>query len=149
MYNQQHLNACSAHAIAAALWFDVRRQHPRRPSPSRLFIYYQERVIEKVVAFDAAVSLRDGYKTVARDGVCSERHWPYDIRRFRRRPLAACYTAAQRHRAIRYFRVEQSLKQMRACLAEGHPFAIGVAVHQTFKSALVKHTGVVSLPVNF
>lgn len=146
VYNQRHINACSAHAIAAALWFDARRRHPRWPSPSRLFIYFHERVIEDVVSENAAVSLRDGYKTVAREGVCSERHWPYDIRRFRRRPPPACYVAAQRHRAIHYARIGRSLKQMQACLAEGYPFAVGLAVHKTFESALVKRTGVISLP---
>ena len=146
VYNQQHLNSCSANAIGAALWFDARRHHPRVPSPSRLFIYYHERVIEHVVKFNAAVSLRNGYKTVASVGVCSEQHWPYDIRRYRRKPTPACFTAAAHHKAIDYSRLPQTLKHMRACLAEGHPFVMAIAVHKTFKSKLVKRTGVISVP---
>jgi C1A family cysteine protease len=46
--------------------------------PSRLFIYYNERVIE-----DGQVGQRcpdrDGIKSVAHDGDCPEKEWPYDI----------------------------------------------------------------------
>jgi C1A family cysteine protease len=146
VYNQGHLNACSANAIAGALWWDVKREHGRGPSPSRLFIYYNERAREGVVSTNAMVSLRDGYKTVARTGVCAEHRWPYDVRRYRRRPPAVCYDEAQVHRAIHYERLQQTLRHMHACLAEGCPFTVGLGVHQTFKSALVKRTGVVSLP---
>ncbi len=148
VYNQRHLNSCSANAIAAALWFEERHRHnnPRHPSPSRLFIYYNERAIEGIIAHNDPVSLRDGYKTVARQGVCVEHMWPYDVRRFRRRPLNQCYRTAVEHKAIRYARVEQTLKSLRACLADGQPIAAGFEVHSTFKSELTKRTGVVPLP---
>jgi C1A family cysteine protease len=147
VYNQRHLNSCSANAIAAALWFEERHRHnPRHPSPSRLFIYYNERAIEGTIAHNDPVSLRDGYKTVARHGVCVERMWPYDVRRFRRRPFNHCYRIAVEHKAIRYARVEQTLKNLRACLAEGQPITAGFQVYSTFKSELTKRTGVVPLP---
>jgi C1A family cysteine protease len=146
VYNQGHLNACSAHAIAAALWWDLRKAGRGISPPSRLFIYYNERAREGVVSSNAMVSLRDGYKTVARNGVCSERRWPYSVRRYRHKPPTACYSEAERHRAIRYERLGQTLTQMHACLAEGYPFTVGLGVHETFRSRLVKRTGVVSLP---
>ena len=41
VYDQLHLNSCSANAIAAALRYDeLREGHSDVPSPSRLFIYY-------------------------------------------------------------------------------------------------------------
>jgi C1A family cysteine protease len=148
VYNQRHLNACSAHAIAAALWFEERHCHgnPRSPSPSRLFIYFNERAIEGILAHNGPVSLRSGYKTVARDGVCSERLWPYDVRKFRRVPPTRCRSAAMEHKAIRYMRIQRNLADMHACLADHRSFAFGFSVHKTFKSRLVRHTGVVPRP---
>lgn len=148
VYNQRHLNSCSAQAIAAALWFESRHHHdkPRHSSPSRLFIYFNERAIEGILPHNGPVSLRSGYKTVARDGVCSEPLWPYDVRRFRRRPPARCQKIATEHKAIRYMRLERSLADMRACLAEQRPFTFGFNIHKTFKSELVKKTGVVPIP---
>jgi len=148
VYDQRHLNACSANAIAAALWFGDRRHGtgPATVGPSRLFIYFNERAIEGILSHNGPVSLRSGYKTIARDGVCSERLWPYDVRRFRRRPALRCRTAAAEHKAIRYMRIERNLTDMRACLADHRPFTFGFNVHDTFKSGLVKRTGVVPMP---
>jgi C1A family cysteine protease len=150
VYNQRHLNSCSANALAAALWFEEHRhdRNARYPTPSRLFIYFNERVIEGNLAANGPVSLRSGYKTVNRDGVCAERLWPYDVRRFRRPPTAACRNAATRHKAIGYARVRTDLTDMRACLANRQPFTFGFQVHETFKSRLVKHTGVVPIPTH-
>lgn len=150
VYNQRHLNSCSANALAAALWFEEhhRHAHARYPTPSRLFIYFNERAIEGTLATNGPVSLRSGYKTVNRDGVCAERLWPYDVRRFRRPPPASCRKAAKAHKAIRYMRVQTNLTDMRACLANHQPFTFGFSVHETFKSRLVKQTGVAPFPTH-
>ena len=46
---------------------------------SRLFIYYDERVVEHTVNSDSGAMLRDGIKTLAKQGVCTEKTWPYII----------------------------------------------------------------------
>ena len=52
VYGQLHLNSCSANAIAAALHYDeLREGRPDVPSPSRLFIYCNERVLAGHAAF--------------------------------------------------------------------------------------------------
>jgi C1A family cysteine protease len=43
-------------------------------------------------------------------------------------------------------RLQRNLADMRACLADHQPFTFGFSVHKTFKSQLVKRTGVVPLP---
>ena len=147
VYNQHSLNSCSAHAIGAALWFEERGLVAAdAPGPSRLFIYYNERVREREVHHNAPVSLRDGYKTVASRGVCPEHMWPYRLARYARKPPRRCYEAARGMRALQYFRLHRNLKTMKACLAEGIPFALGVSVHKSFMSARVKHTGEVPMP---
>ncbi len=146
VYDQKHLNACSANAIAAALWMDERRRVPTSPSPSRLFIYYNERAAEGITSINGTVQLRDGYRTVARTGVCTERMWPYDVERYRRRPSAACYAEAAQRRAIWYGRIRQALDDLKACLADGYPFTGAFAVYASFLSVDVRRTGVVPLP---
>ena len=75
VYDQLHLNSCSANAIAAALRYDELREGRRTvPSPSRLFIYYNERVLAGLVDTNSPVSLRDGYRTVAKMGALSLIH---------------------------------------------------------------------------
>lgn len=147
VYDQLHLNSCSANAIAAALRYDeLKEGRPHVPSPSRLFIYYNERVLAGVVGTNSPVSLRDGYRTVAKLGTCPEAMWPYQVRRFRVPPTPPCYRAAHRHHAIAYYRIRRAVSRLRACLAERYPFVMAVAVHKSAKGRDVRRTGVLPVP---
>ncbi len=147
MYDQLHLNSCSANALAAALRFDeIRTGRLDLPEPSRLFIYYNERVLAGCVDRDAPVALRDGYRTIAKLGTCPERLWPYIVRRYKRQPSSACYQSAKRHVAIEYYRIRRAISHLRSCLATGFPFVVAVGVHKSMMSAAVKKTGVVPMP---
>jgi C1A family cysteine protease len=147
VYDQLHLNSCSANAIAGALRYDeLKEGRADVASPSRLFIYYNERVLAGVIRTNSPVSLRDGYRTVSKIGSCSERMWPYHPRRFRREPTPACFHAARRHRAIAYYRIRRSMTQLRACLAERFPFVMALAVHQSMVAPAVRRTGIVPVP---
>jgi C1A family cysteine protease len=46
IYDQGQLGSCTGNGIAAAIEFDQRKQRKKEFTPSRLFIYYNERVIE-------------------------------------------------------------------------------------------------------
>jgi len=146
IYNQQRLNSCSANAIAAALWFEARKQNRRCPSPSRLFIYFNERAREHRIEGNLPVSLRDGYKSVISHGVCAENLWPYRVHRFRERPHRTCYSAARLQRVVSYARLHRKLDSMKGCLALGHPFTVGISVHESFEQPRMKHSGRGALP---
>ena len=92
IYNQGALGSCTANAIAAALEFDQLKQRLKNVfTPSRLFIYYNERAMEGSIKSDSGAMLRDGVKSVAKRGACSEASWPYEIARFRDKPSRECY----------------------------------------------------------
>lgn len=145
--NQGLLGSCTANAIANAHRFDQLKQQAVKPfPPSRLFIYYNERVMEDSVSRDAGAMLRDGIKSIAKQGVCPERLWPYVIARFAQKPPAICYTRALDHQVVEYQRLLQSLTQMKGCLASGYPFVFGFTVYERFASRDVARTGVADLP---
>ena len=147
VYNQGSLGSCTANAIAAALGFDQMKQQARGVfAPSRLFIYYNERVIEQSVDEDAGAMIRDGIKSVAKQGAPHETLWPYVIKQFRRKPSKAAYKDARKHPAVLYQRVRQDIRQMRGCLAAGFPFVFGFTVYTSFESERVATTGHVPLP---
>ena len=146
-YDQGDLGSCTAHAIAGAVEFAMRKQQLTDVfTPSRLFIYYNERVIEGTVDEDAGAMLRDGIKSVARLGAPHEGLWPYVIAKFRARPTRPVYTDGLEHQALLYRRITQTLDQLKGCLATGFPFVFGFAVYESFESAVVRRTGRVPMP---
>jgi C1A family cysteine protease len=143
--DQQNLGSCTANALAGALEFLMKKDKMKFADMSRLFIYYNERVIEHTVRTDAGAMLRDGIKTLAREGACPETSWPYDIARFATKPPKKCYTEALDYQILSYARLN-TVDEMRACLADGFPFVFGFSVYEGFESQKVARTGIVDLP---
>ncbi len=112
---------------------------------SRLFIYYNERALEHSINSDSGAMLRDGIKTLAKQGVCSEKNWPYVVAKFKTKPKPACYKEALDHQITSYHRI-LTLDEMRACLAEGYPFVFGFMVYESFQTQKVAKTGTVPMP---
>jgi C1A family cysteine protease len=146
VYDQGELGSCTANAIAAAHQFDQMKQQEVAFIPSRLFIYYNERKMEGTVNEDSGGMIRDGMKSIAKQGVCSETECPYVISKFRNKPSAQCYKDALDHQAGTYYSVNQLLSQMTGCLAAGYPFVFGFSVYESFESAAVAKTGKVPMP---
>ena len=147
VYDQGTLGSCTANAIGAAHQFEQIRQDAAKAfQPSRLFIYYNERVIEHSVDTDSGAMLRDGIKTVVKQGVCPETLWPYLPAVFTRRPSAPCYREALKHQVVSYQRVSQDLDQMKGCLADGYPFVFGFSIYESFETPTVARTGRVPMP---
>lgn len=146
IYDQGQLGSCTANAIGGAFEFELLKQNEEDFMPSRLFIYYNERVIERTVDEDSGAQLRDGMKTLAKQGVCPEPQWPYVLSRFADKPAPECYAEAKKHLGTTYMRVEQDVAQMRGCVAAGYPFIFGFSVYESFESDAVTRTGKVPMP---
>jgi len=145
-YDQGQLGSCTANGIAGAIEFDQRKLGNKVFTPSRLFIYYNERVIEGTVSQDSGAQVRDGIKSVVTLGAPPEADWPYDIARFALAPPAKAFAEAKLDLVSSYARVAQNLSQMQGCLAEGYPFVFGFTVYESFESAAVAKTGTVPMP---
>jgi C1A family cysteine protease len=143
--NQGQLGSCTANALAGNLEFLEKKDGKPATDLSRLFIYYNERALEGTVKQDAGAMIRDGVKTLAKQGVCDESEWPYVITKFAVKPPAVCYKDGLKHPITSYHRIV-TLQEMRMCLAEGYPFVFGFTVYESFESAAVAKTGQLNMP---
>jgi C1A family cysteine protease len=149
VYDQGQLGSCTANAIAGAIEFDQIKQNISEATPSRLFVYWNERYMEGGLPNtkqDSGAMIRDGVKSVNKQGACAEALFPYDITKFKQKPSAACYKAALTHKISSYHRVSRSLLQLKGCLAEGFPIIIGFTVYESFESQQVADTGIMPIP---
>lgn len=145
--DQGALGSCTANAIGNAYRFNQMKQKLAGAfAPSRLFIYYNERAMEGTINSDAGAMIRDGIKSIAKQGVCPETLWPYDISKFAKKPPATAFKEALKNQALSYRRLTQTTSQLKGCLAEGYPFVLGITVYESFESDSVAKTGKVPMP---
>lgn len=147
VWDQGSIGSCSSHAIGAAfMYVSMKEQLSTIFTPSRLFHYYNERVLEHSTKSDSGAQLRDGIKAIVKWGMCDETLWPYDVTKFAKKPTAPVYRAAYKNRAIQYQSIPRSLIQMKSVLASGFPFILGISVYESFESDAVAKTGIVPMP---
>lgn len=132
--NQHQLDSCTANALAAAHELVERREGRDVRALSRLFIYWNARVIEHDLAKDDGITIRDGVHGMRRHGVCPEEVWPYLEARVLDRPNERAFEAARRHRIDDAERVHVELDAMRACLASHEPIVFGLQLFESFGS---------------
>jgi len=158
--NQGDLGSCTANSLAGALGFlelleqaEGDKSDPEEFSLpgftpfSRLFIYWNERVIEGDTSEDNGAQLRDGIKSLATVGACSETTWPYNVAFAFHVPPQASYTEALNHKISSYQSLNgRDVQALKSCLAQGFPFVFGFTVYASFESAKVAATGLMPLP---
>lgn len=140
-YDQGALGSCTANALVAAF-----QTLNSTFMGSRLFLYYNERLVENDIPDDVGSTLSTGIFCLKKYGVCSEISYPYIISIFARAPPKNCYTDALINRVVKATNVPQNAVSMKASLLTGFPIVIGFAVFESFESPEVAATGIVSMP---
>jgi C1A family cysteine protease len=146
VYDQGNLGSCTANSIAAGIQFLQMKQQWPNFIPSRLFIYYQERVDQGDITHDTGASIRESAKAVATYGAPPETEWPYVVAQFAQKPPDNAYADALKTKVTQYLAVAQDQQQMKSSLASGYPVHVGFSVYTSFESAAVAQSGVVPMP---
>ncbi len=111
VYDHGQLGGCTANAIGAAHQFERMKQKAKSAFvPSRLFIYFNERLIEHTENQGSGAMIHDGMKTIVHQGS----DWPYVTARFTNKPPAPCNKKALDHQVVSYQRLVQTERQMKA-----------------------------------
>ena len=142
--DQGNLGSCTGNAIAGIVEYLCRRAK-KTTDVSRLFIYYEERVLEGTVNYDNGAYIRDGIKVVNKKGVPTEALWPYNVNRFAVRPTQTAYVNALTRKAVGYQKCA-NFAAVKAALAQGYPVVIGFDVYESFESDAVAATGQMTYP---
>jgi C1A family cysteine protease len=143
--NQGDLGSCTACALVGNLEYIKKITLKRTINFSRLFLYYNERVIRHTQKSDSGASIRDGIKSLVKTGDCLERLWPYDANKFAIKPPKTCYREAEDLQITKYYRIHTT-SEMKQTLSLGFPFVFGFAVYESFESPIVAKTGIVPMP---
>lgn len=147
IYDQGYLNSCVANAVAFCIHFiQIKYQMAHQFIPSRLFIYYNIRVIEDSVPYDDGAYLHDAITAINDQGGCPETLWPYVTTDYAVQPNTAAYISGYSHLSAVSRQVEVELNQMKQCLIGGYPFTFGIILYQSFYD--ISSDGLVSMPAS-
>jgi C1A family cysteine protease len=140
VYDQGSLGSCTANALCAAMQYNnINIQG------SRLFVYFNGRMIRNTIGEDAGAFITDGIDALKIYGVCQEEEWPYNKKKYKQRPTDACYINALAHRAIKVENIAQNLYTMKKALWSGYPIILAMEIFASFMSKKVKKSGIVSM----
>lgn len=142
--DQGNLGSCTGNAIAGAIDL-MDRKNSKPLQVSRLFIYYQERVLENDVYYDAGAYIRDGIKACYTYGAPLESLWPYNINKWATRPSATAYSDALNRKVTGYAKCAD-FNAVKNALAAGTPVVIGFTVYESFEGTQNTTTGVMPYP---
>jgi C1A family cysteine protease len=131
--DQGNIGSCTGNAIAGQIEL-LDRKAGKNLDVSRLFIYYEERVLEGSVRYDAGAYIRDGIKVCYTKGAPLESLWPYATNKFATKPPTAAYTDALKRKVTGYQKCA-NFAAVKNALAAGNPVTIGFSVYESFEYA--------------
>lgn len=147
VYNQAQLGSCTSNSVSGLAQFLMMKEGHQSFIPSRLAIYYWERVIEGSVSTDSGASISDSLDVVSKNGCPHESLWWYNTAKFKVKPNQTVVADAAKHKVSNYSQVDNAnLNTMQACLSSGYPITIGFTVYDSFESQAVADTGIVPMP---
>lgn len=143
--NQLSANSCVGNGLVGDLEFLMIKDQKNFIDLSRLFAYYNARLLDGSQKTDSGATIRNGIKALAKLGICSEKVWPYDLTKVTKPPAIKAYKEGLKYRITQYSRLN-TVDEMRHCLASGYGFVGGIAVYDSFESNEVAKTGMIPMP---
>lgn len=145
VFDQGRIGSCTANSTSSMYSWIVQKNNGQLFIPSRLFLYYNTRLIQGTVGYDSGASLRDTMKSLKDYGVCPETSWAYLYENLFTTPTPSCYVEGLNHQALSYASVTISLVSMKNVL-QTRPFVLGILVYSSFFAPNVSKTGYVPVP---
>jgi len=142
-YDQGRVGSCSANAIAGAIHYNIGRLSA---TPSRLFIYYNERAANGEVNVDNGSSLLTGLLATKLNAWVPEPVWTYEpANHLFAKPPDDLYALAKNYKVSGYAELETP-DAIKASIAAGSPVIIGMEVFESMESTAMAKSGVLPMP---
>lgn len=144
-WQQGNLGSCVAQGGAGA-WWQVEAQEAKPTYvASRLFLYYEGRVLLGTTGYDSGLYIRTIVKVLSKSGAPKESLWPYRVNQFTKKPPRSAYQDGQKHKATAYYACAGE-REIRTSLADGYAVIFGFSVYESYESDATYRTGIVPMP---
>lgn len=115
---------------------------------SRLFVYYNSRLMHGWQDRDDGTYIRTAMGTLSSLGTCSEKKWPYDTSKVFIRPTWGSYREGYANKIDKFYRINgtgnQRIDFIKSALRSHHPVVFGMDVNDDFMK--IGYSGLVKSP---
>jgi C1A family cysteine protease len=129
---QGNLGSCTANAVVGMYEMLLKHEKNYELYLSRLFVYYNSRLLEETVSSDSGAYLADVIRAVSHYGICAEVLWPYRVDNFAVKPSEDCYADGLKRTIKDYYKLSK-LSDILDALNHNRLVAIGFEVFENFK----------------
>ncbi|CAF1119565.1 unnamed protein product [Adineta steineri] len=146
---QYTLGSCVGNSLASILEYFHYYTTGQIKIFSRLFIYYNARLLEDDVSkrnateTDSGADLQFAIVSLIKYGCCEEQYWPLHEHLINQRPSNDAYKNGQNYCLNEFIRLSNNVNQLRECLAQGYPFVMAIKIFPSFAS---NHQGYIPMP---
>jgi C1A family cysteine protease len=132
VFDQGSLGSCTGNAFVGALEFLENKRagfvntDAAFVGLSRLYVYFNERLLEGTINEDDGALIGDGIKAIANYGACKEEFFPYDVTKFAQHPSIQAYADGATRKAVQFSQPDLSQDAFLQTLAGGYPIVIGM-----------------------
>lgn len=134
--NQGHVGSCVANSVVGALEFLNIRDGKPHVDLSRLYIYYNARLMTRTQDKDEGTYISVAMKTLASLGTCPESTWKYDPSSVFSRPSWEAYREGYANKIHSFYRIDGTGSSRNdgivAALRAKHPVAFGMLVDSDY-----------------
>src|SRR5574343_534123 len=89
--DQSQIGSCTANAAAGIMEYLQLKNNKPLTDLSRLFIYYNTRLLQGTTNFDSGATIRTTIKSIVKYCAAKESYWPYNINRYKSKPTQIAY----------------------------------------------------------
>jgi C1A family cysteine protease len=144
--NQLHLGSCVGQAVVGAYELLIKKNNSTDfEDLSKLFVYYNARLIEGHVDEDDGAYVRDAVKAVYTYGICAEKLWPYDTSLFSVSPTINSYEDAKLRTIKNYYKVN-GLNNILDALNRDYPIVASMHVYSNFNNIEYSKDFILTMP---
>lgn len=147
IYNQGELGSCTANMGCLMSLYETREKNIKTKfDPSRLFLYYNTRVLMGTIGEDSGADIRQVFKAINEYGICNEKHFEYHIEDFTKRPTKKAYKDGLKHQSINYATVPQNIDAIKKTIYSKTLVGFGFDVFESFSGLWQNRSSIMPLP---
>ena len=130
IYNQGDIGSCSANAICNQIM--GLKDYTDNTYPSRLYQYYNSRLLEGNIKEDTGATYRSAYKALSKFGFCDEKLCEYDTKQYKVEPSKECYDTANKSLIKKYQSLIPSIYAIEYAISQNLIVTFGTIIYDNF-----------------